>query len=115
MSQMLELSTRLFAEIAEATRDTQGVTREAFGAGEETALRLLEAEAQKLGLHSERDALQNLWLRLPEDDGQGACTLIGSHVDSVPQGGNFDGLAGVVAASARGDQCAEHGQVEIRP
>ena len=90
MSQMLELSTRLFAEIADATRDTQGITREAFGAGEETALRLLEREAAKLGLHSERDALQNLWLRLPDDDGQGACTLIGSHVDSVPNGGWLD-------------------------
>ncbi len=115
MSQMLELSTRLFAEIAEATRDTQGVTREAFGAGEETALRLLEAEAQKLGLHSERDALQNLWLRLPEDDGQGACTLIGSHVDSVPQGGNFDGLAGVVAGVAVLDEIRRRGLKPPRP
>lgn len=115
MSQMLELSTRLFAEIAEATRDTQGVTREAFGAGEETALRILEAEAQKLGLHSERDALQNLWLRLPEDDGQGACTLIGSHVDSVPQGGNFDGLAGVVAGVAVLDEIRRRGLKPPRP
>jgi N-carbamoyl-L-amino-acid hydrolase len=34
---------------------------------------------------------------LPEDRHASPYTLIGSHVDSVPVGGNFDGLAGVIA------------------
>ena len=97
MKTMYELAERLLDQIGDATRDTQGITRECFGPGEETALQILASEAAALGLRAERDALQNLWIRLPDDDGSGACTLIGSHVDSVPQGGNFDGLAGVVS------------------
>ena len=97
MSTLHTLAERLLLTIASATSDIQGITRECFGPGEETALRILTDEAHALGLIAERDALQNLWIRLPGDDGTGTCTLIGSHVDSVPQGGNYDGLAGVVA------------------
>ena len=45
MKPMHELAERLLKEIADATRDTQGITRECFGAGEETALLLLAKQA----------------------------------------------------------------------
>ena len=115
MKPMHELAERLLKEIADATRDTQGITRECFGAGEETALLLLANQASTLGLTAERDALQNLWIRLPDDDGSGPCTLIGSHVDSVPQGGNYDGLAGVVSGIVVLHEILRQGQKPPRP
>ncbi len=60
-------------------------------------MQALERRAAALGLACERDRFQNLWLRLPEDNRAAPPVVIGSHLDSVPQGGNFDGLAGIVA------------------
>lgn len=92
-----ELAQSLLSEVREATRDGLGVTRESYGEGEETALRIIERRAQALGLHCERDRARNVWLSLPEDDRADPYVVIGSHADSVPQGGNYDGLAGIVA------------------
>ncbi len=91
------LALSLLAEIREATRDGLGVTRESYGAGENTALRILAERAQELDLRCESDRAGNLWLSLPEDERDAPFLAIGSHADSVPQGGNFDGLAGIVA------------------
>ncbi|QKV54124.1 hydantoinase/carbamoylase family amidase [Comamonas antarctica] len=91
------LALSLLAEIREATRDGLGVTRESYGKGENTALRILTERAQALDLRCESDRAGNLWLSLPEDERAAPCLVIGSHADSVPQGGNFDGLAGIVA------------------
>jgi len=49
------------------------------------------------GLIVTEDAGRNRVFCRPEHAGAESWTLIGSHVDSVPMGGNFDGLAGVVA------------------
>ncbi|CAM4251189.1 hydantoinase/carbamoylase family amidase [Bordetella muralis] len=95
-SLLRDLAQTILAEIREATRDGLGVTRESYGAGEEAALRILESHAERLGLAYERDGAQNLWMWLPQDQRPDPFVTIGSHVDSVPQGGNFDGLAGVV-------------------
>ncbi len=91
------LALSLLGEIREATRDGLGVTRESYGAGENTALRILTERAQELDLRCESDRAGNLWLSLPEDERTAPFLVIGSHADSVPQGGNFDGLAGIVA------------------
>jgi N-carbamoyl-L-amino-acid hydrolase len=91
------LVTRMLDEIAALTRDGAGITRESFGAGEERAMQAIEEYAAELGFASERDRFQNLWLRLPLDHRNDPPVVIGSHLDSVPQGGNFDGLAGVLA------------------
>ncbi len=87
----------LLREVADATRDGPGITRESYGPGEDAALRLLERHAAALGLACEYDRARNLWMRLPEDARTDPVVVIGSHVDSVPQGGNYDGLAGVVS------------------
>lgn len=97
----------LLNDVADATRDGPGITRESYGTGEDTALQLLQQHAAALGLACEYDRARNLWMRLAEDTRTDPVVVIGSHVDSVPQGGNFDGLAGVVAgmlvlASLRG-------------
>ncbi|RYF20654.1 MAG: M20/M25/M40 family metallo-hydrolase, partial [Comamonadaceae bacterium] len=87
----------LLNDIAAATRDGPGITRESYGPGEDAALQLLEQHAAALGLACEYDRARNLWMRLADDTRTDPVVVIGSHVDSVPQGGNYDGLAGVVA------------------
>jgi len=90
------VAQRLFDAVHAATFDGVGITRASYGEGEELAMAIIERHAREAGLVAERDAGQNLILRLA-DELPGKPILIGSHLDSVPQGGNFDGLAGVVA------------------
>jgi hydantoinase/carbamoylase family amidase len=57
---------------------------------------LLAERLGELGLEPERDAAGNVWAYL-EGDAEPALAL-GSHVDSVPDGGWLDGALGVMAA-----------------
>ena len=96
----LECAARLFATLRSETADRLGVTRAAYGEGEQFAHDLVAAEAAKCGLEKRIDAAGNLYLRLPGHGHTGRSILVGSHLDSVPMGGNFDGAAGVLAALA---------------
>ena len=90
----------LFAALREATGDGVGITRESFGAGESLALDIIENAATGAGLASERDAGGNLVVTLSGSEPELECLACGSHLDSVPQGGNYDGGAGVIAGLA---------------
>jgi N-carbamoyl-L-amino-acid hydrolase len=90
----------LFTALREATGDGIGITRESFGAGESLALELIEKAATGAGLTSERDAGGNLVVTLPGSEPDLPCLACGSHLDSVPQGGNYDGGTGVIAGLA---------------
>jgi beta-ureidopropionase / N-carbamoyl-L-amino-acid hydrolase len=93
----LDLAETLFRQLDRATRRGQGIVRDSYGPGEQAAHDIVRAAAERIGLEVSVDAIGNLAMTLP---GKDRCTpriLIGSHLDSVPQGGNFDGAAGVVA------------------
>ncbi|MEF2552670.1 hydantoinase/carbamoylase family amidase [Aurantimonas sp. A2-1-M11] len=93
------LAERVFDDVAAMTGDVRGVSRPAYSDRETQVLDYLAAVAADLGLRSWRDDGANLVIAMGEDGGAAsACGYIGSHVDSVPRGGNFDGLAGVAAA-----------------
>jgi len=89
----------LFRELARATADAGGVgvSRESYGAGEQKAIEIIRRNAEKAGLETSFDAAANLVVTLPGRDADKPFIAIGSHLDSVPQGGNYDGAAGVVA------------------
>ncbi|HZL58128.1 MAG TPA: Zn-dependent hydrolase [Stellaceae bacterium] len=87
----------LFDEIGRATADTVGVSRESYGPGEQRAMEIVKATAERAGLETGYDAAANLVVTLPGRDGDKPFIAVGSHLDSVPQGGNYDGAAGVVA------------------
>ncbi len=89
--------TQLFEEIARRTADDQGVSRPAYSGIETAVLEYLEQCAWDEGLDVVYDRGRNAWFSLPEDTEAEDYVLVGSHVDSVPRGGNFDGLAGVLA------------------
>jgi beta-ureidopropionase / N-carbamoyl-L-amino-acid hydrolase len=90
------LAQRLFDALREKTFDGVGVTREAYGRGEEIAHALVRAEAEALGLEISVDFAGNMYMTLPGTDRSLPRIILGSHLDSVPQGGNYDGAAGVL-------------------
>ncbi|WP_227309768.1 hydantoinase/carbamoylase family amidase [Acidisoma cellulosilyticum] len=92
-----ELASRLFDALDRATRQGAGIVRDSYGQGEQAAHDILRAAASDLGLECAVDAIGNLMMTLPGQDRAASAIIIGSHLDSVPQGGNFDGAAGVVA------------------
>lgn len=91
------LVQRLLDGVAEIGADAPGITREAYGRGENQAHALIAEAGASLGMQASLDAAANLTLRWAAKSPQAAPLLIGSHLDSVVQGGNFDGAAGVIA------------------
>lgn len=94
------LAEELFDALRADAYDGVGITREAYGARESAALDIVERKARELGLATERDAGANLVVTLEGSEPELPFLACGSHLDSVPQGGNFDGAAGVVAGLA---------------
>lgn len=94
------LAGQVLDRLAEATTDTPGITRVAYGPGERLAHAMVREEAEKLGAVARVDAAGNLYLTLRGRNPELPAIVIGSHLDSVPHGGNFDGAAGVVAGLA---------------
>lgn len=93
-----EFAKKIFDDIRAMSADVQGVTRQAFSAKETEVLDYLTKIGQSLQLEITPDRAGNVWMTLPGKDRSLPAFVAGSHVDSVPQGGNYDGLAGVTAA-----------------
>ena len=93
----LPLAVELFAKLEHMSLDPPGVTRDAYGSGEERAHALIRQTGKDLGLEVNTDPAGNTFVTLPGAQALPAW-IVGSHLDSVPHGGNFDGAAGVVAA-----------------
>jgi beta-ureidopropionase / N-carbamoyl-L-amino-acid hydrolase len=74
-----------------------GVNRQALSAEEIAAWRELVGWAREAGLAAFTDPAGNLFLRLEGSDAEAAPVLTGSHLDSQPSGGKFDGVFGVLA------------------
>lgn len=75
-----------------------GVNRQAFSAEDAAARRLIVGWAEALGLQLATDPIGNLFLRRPGRDPDAPPVMAGSHLDSQPMGGKFDGAYGVLAA-----------------
>ena len=88
---VLERLERLY-EIGGGT----GANRPGLSAAEDAAHDLASAWMEEAGLAVERDACGNLFGRLAGSDPAGELWT-GSHLDTVPAGGRFDGALGVVA------------------
>ena len=91
-----QLAIKIFTDIELLTRDKVGISRESYGRGEALAINYLTDLAEKFGFYVEKDEAANVILSL-DNIIKTNYIIVGSHIDSVPQGGNFDGLAGVVA------------------
>ncbi len=94
------LAGQWFDHLRAHSKGRLGVTRASYGDGEQMAHELMQAIGQTLGLEKRIDAAGNLYLTLPGRDRSLPAIMTGSHLDSVPEGGNYDGAAGVVAGMA---------------
>lgn len=86
-----------FNRLAEGSRGDPGIMRDTYGEGESFAHRLLAEIGEARGLQVSHDFAANTYVTLPGRDPHAPRILMGSHLDSVPHGGNFDGAAGVIA------------------
>ena len=92
------LAEKLFSTLLDLSRDSEGgVTRAPYSAEETQIHRRFGEIAESLGLTVTQDAMANTYMTLPGREPAAKKILVGSHLDSVKQGGNFDGAAGVVA------------------
>lgn len=87
---------RHFAKLATiGNRPDGSISRIAYSDEESAAMAYLRSEGEAFGLRGRYDAVGNLILSTPDD--RARRVLVGSHLDSVPAGGNYDGSAGLVA------------------
>lgn len=89
------LAERLGALARIGGTDAGGITRLALTAEERAAQGLVASWLEPLGYDARRDDAGNLLCR----HGGEPTLLVGSHLDTVPEGGAFDGALGVVVAA----------------
>src|SRR5918999_4144927 len=83
-------------ELAQIGAEDGGVSRFAWTAELAQANQWLVERLRELGLTTGIDAAGNVVGRW--DEGEGTAVLVGSHLDTVPRGGRYDGSLGVLAA-----------------
>lgn len=103
-----QFAKMLFDHVREMSKDVAGVTRQGYGPLETQVLEYLKGIGGKLDLDIQTDLAGNVWMTLPGTDRTLPAFVSGSHADSVPQGGNYDGLAGIVAALCAADLALKH-------
>ena len=86
----------MLRELAELTGDEAGAQRVAWTDVWQRARAFLREQLRGLPVTIRTDAAGNQWARLP--GGGGGVVIIGSHLDSVPDGGWLDGAYGVMCA-----------------
>lgn len=110
----LTLGRQLFHDLEVQTADGVGVTRDSYGKGEQIAHDILEKSARSLDLEISKDPAGNLYMTLPGRNRSLPAWFVGSHLDSVLHGGNYDGAAGVVAGLVALDALKRIGHVPNR-
>jgi N-carbamoyl-L-amino-acid hydrolase len=96
-------------------REDGGVDRPALSAIEREARAQLVTWAREIGLKPFTDRMANLFLRLDGRDPTLPPVLAGSHIDSQPTGGKFDGVFGVLAALESVQAIMAWGEQPLRP
>ena len=74
-----------------------GSCRLALTSEDAVARDLLRRWCQPLNLVHQQDAIGNMFFRRAGSDSSASAVAFGSHLDTVPTGGRFDGIAGVLA------------------
>lgn len=99
----------LLKELSQYSSGGPGTTRLAYSKEYRDARQVICREMEKLGMTISEDAMGNLFGRIPGKDSNLLPIAIGSHIDTVPQGGNYDGMVGVVSALSVIDQIQAEG------
>lgn len=83
-------------QIATFSETKTGITRLAFSNWDEKVQDFFIREMEQVGLTVRKDAAGNLIGRLEGTNRAAPVVATGSHLDSVPKGGKYDGVVGVV-------------------
>jgi N-carbamoyl-L-amino-acid hydrolase len=105
---------RLMADIESyaqhGSRPGEGVSRTCFSEADYKAREIFAEQMQELGMSVTVDAAANIWGTLSGDGTKKKPIIIGSHLDTVPNGGKFDGALGVLAGKEIVRTLLEHKQ-----
>ncbi|MGZ4629097.1 allantoate amidohydrolase [Oryzihumus sp.] len=107
----------MWAELLPVGRDPQtgGYRRFAWTRTDHDLREWFAAEASSRGLDLTVDRAGNQWAWWGDPDAQGPGLVLGSHLDSVPDGGAYDGPLGVVTALATVEALQRQGFRPSRP
>jgi len=107
----------MWAELEPVGRNgsTGGYRRFAWTRTDSTLREWFAGECGARGFEVTVDRAGNQWGWWGDPDAGSPGLVLGSHLDSVPDGGAFDGPLGVVSALAAVDQVRESGWVPVRP
>jgi N-carbamoyl-L-amino-acid hydrolase len=92
-----------------------GVNRQALTPEDTEARRRLLTWATQRGFRASVDAIGNVFIRHAGQDATASPVVAGSHLDTQPTGGNFDGIYGVLAAFEVLEAAADAGVTTTRP
>jgi len=92
-----------------------GYRRFAWTAEDHTLREWFAGEAATRGLDLTQDRMGNQWAWWGDPDQNGPGVVVGSHLDSVPDGGAYDGPLGVVSGFATIDALRAKGFQPVRP
>lgn len=113
-----ERNLELIEQIAEYGKGKKGISRLAMTESDRRARKVVIAEMKSLGMSVKEDACCNIHALLPaetEVDNSRAPVAMGSHLDSVPEGGRYDGVLGVTSALGVVRDIVASGQKRKRP
>src|SRR3954471_5564442 len=96
-----------------ANRGEKGYTRPAFSSAEKQALDWIKGKLATLPLVVSQDRLGNVYGKWGDTDE--AAVSFGSHLDTVPEGGLYDGALGVVIGLECLQTLIEHGFEPVVP
>lgn len=110
---------RLWSRLMEMARigatPNGGVCRLAMSDADKAGRELFLSWCEAAGMACRCDAVGNLFARRTSADTQAAPIVLGSHLDSQPTGGKFDGVYGVLAALEVVETLNDHGLTTVAP
>ncbi|AQQ53972.1 M20 family metallo-hydrolase [Planococcus lenghuensis] len=110
-----ERLAKRFASLAEIGVSEQRFWRPGYSADEKKAKELVKEWMREAGFHVREDGAGNVIGRLEGKNAEAKAIASGSHVDSVPNGGHFDGPLGVLAALEVAEAWRETGYQPEKP
>lgn len=105
----VRLAQRFHALAAIGATPAGGVNRQALSRDDAQAQAQLVAWGSERGFEASTDVVGNLFLRLPGTQPDAPVVLSGSHLDTQPTGGRYDGAYGVLAALEAMEALADSG------